>query len=114
MPAGQIVDLLEQAVANCGRHVPRSEIVEAVRNSLAAAWQPNGNSTPTKQANARIWPEKNLKLIEEICKNGPGLVGLWEASSVRFEDSEPHTEEIIDRMFPGDPLLCCGTVKMPF
>ena len=34
LPATEIVDLLENCVANCGRHVPRNEIVSAVQNAL--------------------------------------------------------------------------------
>jgi hypothetical protein len=33
---------------------------------------------------------------------------LWENSPLRWEDSDSHTEEIIDLMFPGDPWLCTG------
>jgi hypothetical protein len=37
-----------------------------------------------------------------------GLSDLWEASPIRWEDSLPHTEEVIDALFPGNPLLCVG------
>jgi hypothetical protein len=43
-----------------------------------------------------------------VIASGVGLVDLWEDSPVRFEDSDPHTEEGIDVLFPGDPLLCAG------
>src|SRR5262245_15184300 len=33
MPEAEIVNLLQTRVANCGRRVPRSEILDAVRNS---------------------------------------------------------------------------------
>jgi hypothetical protein len=33
---------------------------------------------------------------------------LWKLSQPRFEDDTAHTEAIIDRLFPGNPLLCCG------
>jgi hypothetical protein len=113
-PAVEIVKLIESAVANCGRHVRTTEIVSAVQSSLSTAWQPHGAPSPKSQTPARKWPDKNLRSIEEICTNGAGLVGLWEASPVRFEDFEPHTEEIIDRMFPGNPLLCCGQSEYRF
>ena len=41
LPAGDIVKLLENRVADCGRHVPRTEIVDAVQSSLRCAWQPS-------------------------------------------------------------------------
>ena len=40
LPAGEIVSLLESRVANCGRFVPRNEIVEAVKIRLAAPGSP--------------------------------------------------------------------------
>lgn len=33
---------------------------------------------------------------------------------VRFEDNESHTEEIIDALFPGNALLCCGRSNSDF
>jgi hypothetical protein len=111
MPAPKIVDLLESCVANCGRVVPRSEIVSAVQNSLGCAWRPGSRSQPA----APKWPGVNQEQREAIVRDGGGgLVDLWEASPVRIEDQESHTEELIDRLFPGDPLLCCGHSKSKF
>ena len=31
-----------------------------------------------------------------------------ELVAIRSENPPGHTEEIIDRLFPGNPLLCCG------
>src|SRR5215207_6125672 len=39
---------------------------------------------------------------------------LWEFSPIRFDDDESHTEEIIDHLFPDNPLLCCGESKSKF
>ena len=39
---------------------------------------------------------------------------LWELSRPRIEDNAQHTEEIIDRLFPGNPLLCCGKSSQEF
>ena len=39
---------------------------------------------------------------------------LWEASPVRFDDNDAHTEALIDVLFPGDPLLCCGQINSDF
>ena len=33
---------------------------------------------------------------------------------VRLEDNESRTEELIDRLFPGNPLLCCGKSNSRF
>ena len=39
---------------------------------------------------------------------------MWEQSPVRIEDNASHTEEIIDALFPWDPLLCCGKSNSDF
>jgi hypothetical protein len=49
-----------------------------------------------------------------IIRDGEGLVDLWERSLIRIEDNDPHPEEIIDRLFPGNPLLCCGKSQSEF
>lgn len=112
LPAVEIVELLERQIAGCGRHVPRSEIVSAVQNSIGGAWQPRGHSSPVHPL-AR-WPQPNLERIEAVCAEGYGLADLWELSPIRIEDNEAHTEEIIDRLFPDNPLLCCGRSQSDF
>lgn len=54
------------------------------------------------------WSARDFEAIERIVRDGPGLYDLLENSPLRFEDSETHAEEIIDIIFPGDPLLCVG------
>lgn len=112
MRAGEMVQLLESRVANCGRRVPRSEIVKAVQGSLECAWQPQGSpaTTPTTSR----WPKVNDALRAEVLRSPYGLADLWEHSRPRIEDNGPHTEAIIDRLFPGNPLLCCGLSSTTF
>jgi hypothetical protein len=112
MPALEIVSLLESRVATCGRVVQRDEIVEAVRNSLGCAWQPGGQSQSTYSAPK--WPDVNQERSEAIIRDGGGLVELWEASPVHSDDNDAHTEALIDRLFPGNPLLCCGKSNSDF
>jgi hypothetical protein len=112
LPAGEIVNLLESRVANCGRAVSRAEIISAVQNSLPCAWQPKGNATPL-QSDAK-WPLVNQEQRSAILRDGGGLADLWELSKPRIEDNGQHTEEIIDRLFPGNPLLCCGKSSQEF
>ena len=112
MPAVEIVNLLESRVGNCGRYVPRSEIIDAVRNSVPCAWQP-GRQSQSIQA-APKWPSVNQEQREAIIRDGGGLVDLWEASPVRFGDNTAHTEELIDALFPGNSLLCCGKSNSNF
>jgi hypothetical protein len=113
MPALEIVSLLERMSANCGRFVPRSEIVEAVQNSLGCAWQPGGVIGQPIHA-APKWPSVNQEQRAAIVRDGGGLVDLWEASPIRIKDSESHTEEIIDRLFLTTSLLCCGRSNSDF
>ncbi len=54
------------------------------------------------------WLDANFELIEAVADEGKGLVDLWEASPVRLDSNKPRTDEIIDILFPGNPLLCCG------
>lgn len=105
LPAIEIIALLESQVANCGRHVPRAEIVSAVQNSLAGAWQPS-QSVPDKPG--AKWPDINQKQRAAIIRDGGGLADLWELSPVPIKDSQRRAEEIADKLFPGNPLLCCG------
>ena len=112
LPAGEIVRLLESQVAQCGRHVPRAEIVAAVQNALTCAWQPTGKAAPVQPMSK--WPTVNDERREAILSNGYGLADLWELSPVRIEDNGQHTEAIIDRLFPGNPLLCCGKSNSEF
>ena len=112
LPATEIVSLLESKLQNCGRHVPRSEIVSAVQNSLGCAWQPNRSAKP--RATYSKWPAINQEQREAIIHEGNGLADLWELSPIRIEDNSQHTEEIIDRLFPGNPLLCCGKSNSVF
>ncbi len=102
-----IVSLLAATVEGCGRHVSRSEIVAAVRNSRACAWRPNGSGVVTAPARQE-WPAVNRERREAIVAEGFSLPDLWEASPVRLDEDGPDTEAIIDALFPGDPLLCVG------
>ncbi|PWU10697.1 MAG: hypothetical protein C5B50_24940 [Verrucomicrobia bacterium] len=114
-PGTEIVRLLREAVRLCGRQVPDSEILAAVQNSLPCAWQPRGYSSVTaRPATAAKWPAPNLKRIQALCSEGCGLADLWECSPIRMEDTREHTETIIDALFPGNPLLCCGKSKSEF
>lgn len=112
LPANEIVNLLESRAQGCGRHVSRKEIQDAVKNSVPCAWQPNGNAAPV-QSTAK-WPGVNKEQRDAILRDNGGLADLWELSRPRIEDNEQHTEEIIDRLFPGHLLLCCGESNSDF
>jgi hypothetical protein len=100
----EIYAVLENAAATCGRHVQQREIQEAIRNSYATGLRP-------ATLRRRSWPAINHEQREAIVTHGPGLVDLRETSPVRFEDNAAHTEQIIDALFPDNPLLCCAATK---
>ena len=102
-----IRELLQNAAAACGRHVSEREILDAVRHSQTSAFQ-------LTRARHQPWPAVSQEQREAVIATGLGLVDLWEISPVRFEDKESHTEELIDRLFPGNPLVCCGRSKSDF
>jgi hypothetical protein len=110
-----IADLLATKAARCGRHVPRREIEDAVRNSERTAWQPNSNTNvPDNSPPQRAWPALNSDRRQTILRDGIGLVDLWELSPMRFDTNESVAEHIVDQLFPGNPLLCCGESNSQF
>ena len=112
LPAGEIVNLLENRVQGCGRLVGRTEIEDAVKNSIPCAWTPKGHAALAQSAPK--WPPLNKEQRDAILRDGGGLADLWEISPLRIEENARHTEFIIDRLFPGNPLLCCGRSKSDF
>lgn len=104
-----IIHLLE--AATIGEPVKPGEIERAVERSAAVAWNPGQRAAITR---APAWPRVNAEQREAVIATGGGLVDLWELSPVRFTDSESHAEEIIDRLFPGNPLLCIGKSNSQF
>jgi hypothetical protein len=101
-----IREVLENAAANCGRFVPQREIHDAIRNSQLSAFQPL--SVPLHP-----WPALNREQREAVIQEFE-LVDLWEMSPIKFRDKKPHTEPIIDLLFSGNPLLCCGKGQAEF
>jgi hypothetical protein len=100
----EIIELLKATTA--GEPVKHGEIERAVERSKAAAWKPGQSAQRVTQASE--WPKVNAEQREAVIASGVGLDDLWEISPVRFEDDSPQTEEIIDALFPGNPLLCVG------
>ena len=112
LPAVEIIALLESRVKGCGRPVSRKEITDAVQSALSSAWQPGGNAAPVPAMSK--WPKENQEQRAAILRDNGGLADLWELSPIRIMDDAAHTEEIIDRLFPGNPLLCCGKSSSEF
>ena len=104
-----IVQLL--AAATGGQPVKPGEIERAVENSAATAWKPGQRAAPQP---APAWTPVNVEQREAVAASGFGLVDLWEASPVRFDDNAAHAEAIVDALFPGNPLLCVGKSSHQF
>jgi hypothetical protein len=107
----EICETLRCVTAGCGRIVTEREIQRAVERSKQSAWTP---SNPNPVRSAPPWPKVNEEQRQAVLSEGYGLADLWEESPIRFEENESHTEWIIDALFPGDPLLCCGKTSMEF
>jgi hypothetical protein len=107
--ANEIINLLRAATD--GEPIKRGEIERAVERSKLMARQPG---QPYSGPTISPWPTVDKKLRAEIVRGGGGVADLWEESPVRIEDNASHTEEIIDALFPGNPLLCCGFSNSKF
>jgi hypothetical protein len=113
-----IYELLREHSHGCGRVVAEGEIIRQINCSRAAAWKPDHPEAfaHASELGRQIvprpgtppWPKADPERINSIATGGGGLYELWEQSPIRFEDGSSHAEEIIDAVFPGNPLLCCG------
>jgi hypothetical protein len=107
--AAEITLLLEAATA--GEPIKHGEIERAVERSATVAWKPGQRAAITRPP---AWPRVNAEQREAVIASGAGLVDLWEASPVHFTDSQSHAEEIVDSLFPSNPLLCAGKSNSQF
>jgi hypothetical protein len=94
----QIVELLDENLS-CQR--PEREIRDAVVN---AGRYFRGEVGSTSQG---PWPAVDYASIHRaVVDCHVRLKNLPELSPVRVSDKEPMTEEILDALYPGNPLLC--------
>jgi len=54
------------------------------------------------------WPLPAIARIEEIIRQGPSLAQLSGTSPVPTHDCAVGAAQVLDRLFPGDPLICCS------
>jgi hypothetical protein len=99
--------ILENAAATCGRYVSDREIDDAIEHSRVNAFQ----LAPQKY---QAWPGVDRELRAKIIAGGDSLATLWEISPIRLDDNRRHTEALVDALFPGNPLLCCGKSNSDF
>jgi hypothetical protein len=103
----QIEDILSQYVSCDGRE---REIREAVANSGRII----RGETPSSGL-AKAWPAVDYTTIHKIVLDCPvRLEDLPSISPFSVGTKEPKTEEILDTLFPGNPLLCFGLAANSF
>jgi hypothetical protein len=111
LDAFDIESTLAAAVEGCGRHVPASEVRAAVRNSLKGMLNPGLRARAT---GAMRGPSQVDRASQSAVASSFTLADLWEASPIRMDEHGPDTAEILDILFPGDPLLCVGRTSRQF
>ena len=121
-----ILELMREKTRQCGRPVLDREIIRQVECSRPVAWTPNhperfayaGDLDLEIRLAARppmpTWPEPDLDAIRAIVGGHWTLYDLWEASPIRLGSDHSLAEEIMDGLFPGNPLLCCGKTQYTF
>lgn len=58
------------------------------------------------------WPKTNSALRNQIVELGGGLADLCDISPVSWD--MPSTVEVMNMIFPGNPLVCCGKSSREF
>ncbi|QTN33152.1 hypothetical protein HZ994_12795 [Akkermansiaceae bacterium] len=108
-----IADLLAAVTDGCGRHVPASEIADAIAASRECAWRPTGG-TRTASKPAPKFPAVNEAARAEIITRGFTLADLRSESPIVCTPDSTNAEFIADELFPGNPLLCVGRNNAKF
>jgi len=101
--------ILRDGSRRCGRAVPDSEILAAVRTAYRSEWTPSSRTSIRPivfGAPSSSWPQPDQRRIAEIVAEGATLLDLREASPIAVSVESLGPEEIIDHLFPGNPLLC--------
>jgi hypothetical protein len=96
---GEIVEILR---AHLTSHRPEREIIDAVENSgkVARGEMPH---------NRNPWPNVDYEMVHDIVVRCP--VRLEDLRTISPEDLRtegPRSEEILDALYPRNPLLCVG------
>ncbi len=91
-------------VATADQPVRHGEIERAVHRS--AEYMSNRPAPTPRRTGSTDDETLRRKVIQQA--DGVDVVDLWERSPYRLTDDGPDAEEIVDLLFPGDPLLCCA------
>lgn len=96
----QLIHKIRSAMASSHQHPNGYMLVNGERGRLTV--EPKKIPKPAPK-----WPVVNFTLQNLIIQSGHGLSSLWEMSPWPLSD-ERRTEEYLDFLFPGNPLLCLG------
>ena len=96
----QAIEIIEAMMTRSPN--PPTEIEDALRSARGE------QRVPTV-----VWPSVNREQVEAITRANAETLDLWR-SWRRVRSDESHTEEIIDRLFPGNPWLCVGRSNESF
>ena len=104
----EIFALLSAAASGCGRHVPEREILEAIKDGWTKRWQPGAKPANAPKP-APTWPTRDENRIAEIAAADPNALDKLRKSSPVQISPELHDPEcLLERLFPGNPLICVG------
>jgi hypothetical protein len=110
----EISALLTAAAAGCGRYVPEREILEAIKDAWPHRWQPRQKPT-TEAKPAPTWPTRDETRIAEIAAADPdALAKLRDSSPLQISPELHDPECLLERLFPGTPLICVGVSAREF
>ena len=99
----QVIEMLEAFVSCPGRE---REILRAVTRAWEIVKGEEGVSGPARL----LWPAIDYRMAHDIV-----IGSKWTLAKLReASPAAPSSEEIIDSLFPGNPLLCFGRGKNIF
>lgn len=105
----QIVAFLRSAVAECGRFVPDSEILSAVKNS--APGMTGKILSVEAHGGSKVWPDVDHSAVRRIVSAADQPVDRL-AKASDWSGVSGARPEIVATLagiiFPGDPLICAG------
>ena len=91
--------------ATADQPMRHGEIERAVERSA-------GYMSDSPTVSSRKTTTENPTLRSKIIAANPAeVVDLWERSPYRLTHDGPDSEELVDLLFPGDPLLCCAATS---
>ena len=106
------MDAVVNCIRNAGGIIDHHDLGQQLRG--AYQYIGKGNAGNIELPQQPKWPAKDYVRIQEIARHGSKLSDFTALSPVSLSNEIRHTETIIDALFPGDPLLCCGWAQDRF